>query len=49
VAGDVGDHVWRGSSGMADDVAGLIYFASRVFFGFLVSFIWLPSVICCHC
>jgi hypothetical protein len=49
VTGDVGDHVWRGSGGMADDVAGLINFASSVFFGFQVSFIWLPSVIYCHC
>jgi len=45
----VGDHVWRGSGGMAEDVAELINFASSVFFGFLVSFIWLPSVICCYC
>jgi hypothetical protein len=40
---------WRVTWVIMSGVAGLIYFASRVFFGFLVSFIWLPSVICCHC
>jgi len=37
--GDVGDHVWRSSGGMTDYMAELINFASRAFFGFLVSFI----------
>jgi len=37
--GDVGDHVWPNSGGMTDDKVELINFASRAFFGFLVSFI----------